>query len=318
MQNAEGKGSKKGKSRFWPLLPFSEPRYHISNSGFTHSRITNPESRILHAVMNGRRLFRWIKIVLLVYGSIGIALYYLQDSLLFHPEIKARQELYDFGLPFREINIPYDSASNLNVIQFTSSVPAPKGVVLYFHGNKKNISWYAKNAPYFTRHGYEVWMIDYPGFGKSTGPLTEQRLYDYAIQVYKLARATYSKDSIIIYGKSMGTGIAAQLASVRDCKRLILETPYYSIRSIASRYFFMYPLHRILHYELPTYAYLPKVTAPVTIFHGTSDNVIPYNNAARLKTTLKSQDEFITIEGASHNNLNEFPLFYEKLAVLLQ
>ena len=70
-------------------------------------------------------------------------------------------------------------------------------------------------------------MIDYPGFGKSTGVFSEQLLYDWALTLYKLARAYYSPDSIIIYGKSMGTGIAAQLASIRDCRHLILETPYY-------------------------------------------------------------------------------------------
>jgi alpha-beta hydrolase superfamily lysophospholipase len=263
-------------------------------------------------------VFKWIKIIIIVYCAIGIAFYYLQDQILFHPERKTINEAYNFDIPYKEVNIRYDTASNLNIVQFTTKDSVAKGVVLYFHGNKKNIGWYAKFAPNFTKNGYEVWMIDYPGFGKSTGKMTEQRLYDYALQLYKLARTKYGKDSIIIYGKSMGTGVAAQLASIRDCKRLILETPYSSMRGLVQTYFFMYPLKNMLHYNLPTYEYLQKVIDPVTIFHGTDDRLITYRNAAKLKAFLKPGDEFVTIKGAAHNNLNDYPLFHEKLDSLLK
>jgi len=264
-----------------------------------------------------RKLFLWIKIVLIAYGLIGIAVYYLQDYILFHPESLSRDHRFDFKEPHKDINIPYDNQSNLNIVEFTTSA-TPRGVVLYFHGNRKNISWYARYASNFTKYGYEVWMIDYPGYGKSTGPLTEQRLYDYAEQLYKLARSRFAKDSIIIYGKSMGTGIAAYMASKRDCKELILETPYYSMTSLSAHYLPIYPVSRMIHYKIPTWQYLKEVIAPVTIFHGTSDGVIPYSNALELKSSLKTTDQFITIEGGSHNNLNDFPLFHQKLDSLLK
>ena len=170
-----------------------------------------------------KKIFRWLKVIAVIYCIIGIALYYLQDKLLFHPVTVERNEKYDFNIPYREVNIPYSASSNLNIIQFTTEAQ-PKGVVLYFHGNRKNVSHYAKFAPGFTRNGYEVWMLDYPGFGKSTGEFSEQRMYDWALQLYKLSRKRFSPDSIIIYGKSMGTGFATQLASIRDTRRLILET----------------------------------------------------------------------------------------------
>jgi uncharacterized protein len=221
-----------------------------------------------------------------------------------------------FPIPHKEINIPYDDTSNVNIIQFTTTTAA-KGVVLYFHGNRKNIAWYAKYAPNFTKNGYEVWMIDYPGYGKSTGPLTEQRLYAYAEQLYKLAVTRFAKDSIILYGKSMGTGIAAWLASRKNCKELILETPYYSITSLSAHYFPIYPVSRMIHYKIPSYEYLQQVIVPVTIFHGTADGVIPYSNAEKLKPFLKPADKFITIAGGSHNDLNDYPLFHQKLDSLL-
>ena len=115
----------------------------------------------------------------------------------------------------------------------------------------------------------------------------------------------------------MGTGIAAQLASVRDTRRLILETPYYSFPSIVGQYAPIYPLRQMIHFKIPTYEYLQKVTAPVTIFHGTSDGVIRYRNASKLKKFLKQGDEFISIEGGGHNDLHEFKLFQQKLDSLL-
>src|SRR5687767_3790365 len=173
-----------------------------------------------------KKLGKWFKIVVLIYVLGGIALYFLQDYLLFRPVSLKRDHNYDFTEKHKDINIPITENSNLNIVQFFSTDSVTKGVVLYFHGNKKNISWYAKYSPYFTRDGYEVWIIDYPGFGKSTGKFTEQILYDWADHMYNFARSKFNADSIIIYGKSMGTGIAAHLASVQPCKKLILETPY--------------------------------------------------------------------------------------------
>jgi uncharacterized protein len=201
-------------------------------------------------------------------------------------------------------------------VQFTCDTPA-KGVVLYFHGNRKNIGWYARYAPNFTKNGYEVWMLDYPGYGKSTGKLTEALLYEYAHQLYKLARASFGADSIVLYGKSMGTGVVAELASKKNCRRLILETPYYSMQALAANYFPIYPVKRMIHYQLPTYQYVKTINAPVSILHGTSDWTIPYRNAARLKGVLKPSDEFIIIEGGSHNDLNDFALYHQKLDSLL-
>lgn len=266
-----------------------------------------------------RKIFRWIKIIVIVYCVCNFAIYYFQDNFLFHPEPLSRNHRYDFSMPHRELNIPYDAASNLNIIQFaaTAADSSRKGVVLYFHGNRKNISWYASRVPAITKWGYDVWMIDYPGFGKSTGRLTEQRLYDYANQLYKLARTRFGKDKIIIYGRSMGTGIAAYLASRSDCKRLILETPYYSMHALIGHYLPVFAVSKLIHYRLPTYEYLPQVLAPITIFHGTSDGVIPYSQAKKLTPLPKPADQFITIEGGSHNDLNEFPRMQQVLDSVL-
>lgn len=261
---------------------------------------------------------RWLKMVVLLYAVLGILFYSFQQKILFHPVQVAQNSSYRFDQPFEEIWIPVDQSSKTHMIHFMVPDSLRKGVVLYFHGNRGNIKRYRRFAERFTSNGYAVWMPDYPGFGKSTGELTEAAMYEQALQVYKRARQFYAPKDIIIYGKSMGSGVAVQLASVRDCKQLILETPYYSMRSLVGIYLWMYPLQSILHYQFPSNEYIKKVTAPVTIFHGTDDGVIPYSNANKLKELLKPGDAFITIEKGTHRNLNSFKQMQQTLDSLLQ
>lgn len=254
--------------------------------------------------------------MLLVYGLVGIGIYYFQDFIFFRNVPLSRQHKYDFGQDFREVNLAYDAQSNINIIQF-SAKGQPKGCVLYFHGNRRNISWYARFAPMFTQRGYEVWMIDYPGYGKSTGRLQEDVLHAYATQLYKLARKRFEPQELVLYGKSMGTGIAARLAADEKARVLILETPYYSFESLAAFYFPIYPVKRMIRNRLPTFEFLPKVEEPVIMFHGTSDWIIPYRNARKLEPLLKRGDQFITIPGGGHNDLEKYAQFRDELNRLL-
>lgn len=260
---------------------------------------------------------KWLWTLLTVYLLIGMAFYFLQDYVLFRPVSLKRETSYSFSQPHREISIPLDDNDTLHLVDFSSTDSITRGIVLYFHGNKKNIAWYAKYMPHFTKKGYQVLMIDYPGYGKSTGTLTEKKLYDWARQVYKIALKRFSADSIIIYGKSLGTGIAAELASARGCKRLILETPYYDFPAVVNRFLPVYPVRWMLHYQLPTHEYLRDVRAPVTLLHGTRDGVISYKNAERLSRQFKQGDELITVRGGSHNNLFDYPETLTKLDSLL-
>ena len=265
-----------------------------------------------------RGLGRWVIVIVLLYSVIGLALFYLQDFILFHPTVIERNIAWKFDGPFEEMDLPINVTDTINLVKFFPKDSLRKGVVLYFHGNKENISRYAKFAANFTKHGYEVWMEDYPGFGKSVGIRNEKNLYCQAEQLYKLALSKYQLDSIIIYGKSFGTGIAAYLAAVKNAKQLILETPYYSIPALFDTYAPIYPNSRMATYKIPSNEYLQEVKYPIIIFHGTDDGVIRYSCAAKLKAVLKPTDQFITIEGGTHHNLNDFPLFHQKLDSLLE
>ncbi len=264
-----------------------------------------------------QRFLRWTRIIIFIYGATGIALYYLQEKLLLRNTPLSADYQFKFNVPFKEINIPLNATDNLNLVQFFPEDSTRKGVVLYFHGNRENINHYAEYATNFTKHGYEVWMMDYPGYGKTTGEFTEENVYMQAREVYKLANTKFGADSIIVYGKSLGSGIASWLASRKPCKRLILETPYYSIPDLFSHYAPIYPVESLSKFRFPAGEYLKDIQVPVTIFHGTDDWIIPYNHAAKLKKVLKPGDEFITINKGSHNNLNNFSLFHEKLDSIL-
>jgi fermentation-respiration switch protein FrsA (DUF1100 family) len=161
-------------------------------------------------------------------------------------------------------------------------------------------------------------MPDYPGYGKSKGKITEQKLYEWATLTYQIARKRYAADSLIIYGKSLGTGIAAQLASRRDCKHLMLETPYYRFSDVLQRFLPLYPMNLLLRYQLPTYQYLPLVSAPITLLHGTKDGIVSFAQSQKLSALFKPQDKLVVVEGGSHNDLYRFPKTKEWLASTLR
>lgn len=259
-------------------------------------------------------LIRLVSAMVIMYLLWGVILYFIQDRLLFHPTPLEKNRPYAIDQPFTEHNLPQTDGTNLALVKFTT--PQRRGIVLYFHGNMQNIERYAAYSTLFTQRGYELWMMDYRGFGKSTGKLTERGLYRDALQVYNLAAKEVAADNIIIYGKSLGTGIATQLAATQKVKKLILETPYYAIPKIARDKFPIYPVKWLVKYNIPTYQFLWEVTVPVTAFHGTADEVIAYSQAQKLKEENNGL-ELITIKGGKHNNLLHFSAVKKRLAQLL-
>jgi pimeloyl-ACP methyl ester carboxylesterase len=263
------------------------------------------------------RVRKIISITLLLYVLGAMILYFFQETFIFRARTLPPTYTFSSALAHQEIKVAINSQDTLHAVLYKSKKEFTKGLVLYFHGNRQNISWYEKFVPFFTEQGYEVLMPDYPGYGKSKGTISEKKLYEWAALSYQLAIARFAADSIIIYGKSLGTGVATQLASRRDCRKLILETPYYQFPDVVQRFLPIYPVSMLLLYELPTYQYLPYVTAPVTILHGTDDGIISYSQSQRLSTLFKKGDQLITIKEGSHNDLFSFPETLQHLSTLL-
>jgi pimeloyl-ACP methyl ester carboxylesterase len=268
--------------------------------------------------LRSRTVIRIATIIVLIYALIGIVYYHAQERILFRGVAVASDFDYGFSIPSQEMMIRHHPGADLHITKFpVSSGIARKGVVIYLHGNRRNVSWYADRVPFFTARGYEVWMPDYPGFGKSTGSLEESLLYEYAKQTYLMARAASAPDSIWVYGRSMGTGVAAWLVSKVVVKGLVLETPYRSIPSLVSTWMPIWPTQRLSKFLLPVEEYLSGVAVPVTILHGTKDRVIPISHAEGLQSVLKPGDRFVSIAGAGHNDLPAYDLYIRVMDSLL-
>lgn len=256
-----------------------------------------------------------LSVILGLYLAVGVLLTVFQKKFIFHPEPLDAAYAFKYDIPFEEMNIRINEKQTLSAMLFKAD--KPKGIVIYFHGNARNISRYGNKAKTITEHGYSVLMMDYPTYGKSTGKLTEEVIYANALHMYEVARKFFPPDSIIIYGRSLGTAVAAQLAAVRDCKRLVLEAPYFNMTDMAMRLAPIYPYAYMLDYKFTTDEYLPKVTAPVVIIHGTDDKTIPIASGRKLEKMFKAGDRFISIPGADHNNLDKYPDYQKALDVAL-
>jgi len=269
--------------------------------------------------MSRKRIFLIIKLVIIVYCLIGIALYYTQDKFLLHPTVIASDHVFKFEPSFQEINIPISKEDSVNLLRF---IPADdtvaKGAIIYFHGNAGNVEHYADVINIFLENNYEVWMPDYPGFGKSRGVISEQKLNEQAYQVKRLANKYFADSTIILYGRSFGTGIAANLASSVKVKQLILEAPYYSIPDLFSSYVPIYPMQSMANFKFPVGEYLKDVVCPITIFHGTVDEVIPSKSAEKLKSSLKANDQFILIRNGKHNDLSYSEVYKKTIIKILE
>lgn len=255
-----------------------------------------------------RKLRKRLKKVLLVllglYVMIASTLYFLQEKLMFLPTTLEQNYQYQFEKPFEELFFKTEEDAIINALHFKTE--NPKGVILYFHGNAGDLSRWGIITEYFVERSYDVLVMDYRTYGKSSGKLSEEAFYNDAQYCYDYLLKDYSENEITLYGRSLGTGIASYLASENTPKQLILETPYYSIEDIANHRFPFFPIKQLLKYRFPTFQYLKKAACPITIIHGTEDNVVPYSSAKKLSEMKIDNLDFITVENGNHNNLVEF------------
>jgi uncharacterized protein len=168
-----------------------------------------------------RRSRKTVLSIVAIYVFSGIAFYFIQDKILFHPTPLSREHKFSFEQPFEELNIAFEN-ENLSIVKFRP-YNNRKGIILFYHGNVENVEHYKKYPPIFLRNDCEVWMIDYPGFGKTTGKLTEKIIDKQALLMYDMASNQVRGGSIIIYGKSIGTGVASYVAANRACEQLIFR-----------------------------------------------------------------------------------------------
>lgn len=244
-------------------------------------------------------LFAWIK------------LDFILERILFQPTKLSKDYVFQFNHDFEELNLYPEKDVVINALHFKTK--DPKGIILYFHGNRDNLQRWGKIASelgdYFH---YDVFVMDYRGYGKSIGIRDENALNSDALFCYNYVKTNYLPKEIIVYGRSLGTGIAACLASEINPNKLILETPYHSVNDLAQGYFSLFSVEHKLPYKLPNFQYLQAVNCPILILHGTEDEVVPYSSGKKLFESLVNKNvRFITITNGKHNNLSEYKDYWE-------
>jgi len=252
-----------------------------------------------------------VAIIAGIYILLCLVFYFGQELFMFHPEKLSRDFKYKFPFPFREVFFDMEDGGVVNGIHFV--VPNAKGVVFYVKGNSRSIKGWGKFARDFVSKGYDFFMVDYRGFGKSKGKRSESTIHNDLQHIYKKLTTQYDENNIVIYGRSIGSGFATRIASWNHPNKLILDSPYYSFTKQLKRYGFWLPINLLSRYSIRTDQFIKKVSCPIYIIHGTKDRLIPISASKKLAELMPLQTIHLPIKGAHHNNLPEFPKYHEQL-----
>ena len=241
--------------------------------------------------------------------------YLIQEKFIFKPEKLHKDFVYKYDAPFRELNFEVEKGVTINGLHF--HVKEPKGLILYFHGNTRSIKGWAKYARDFFRYGYDVVLVDYRGFGKSTGKRSEKEMLKDMQFVYDTLMVQVPESHIIVYGRSMGSGFASKIASDNNPRYLILDAPYFSFKKVAERFMPMLPHRLTLRFHLRTDKWIQYVTCHTYILHGTKDFLIPIRHSEALQALNPRKITLIRIHGGHHNDLPGFPEYHNFIRDIL-
>ena len=247
---------------------------------------------------------------------LSILTYFLQEKFIFKPE-KLKQDFeFKYDVPFKEYFFDIAPGVRINALHFFRK--DPKGLILYFHGNTRSIKGWAKYAKDFYRYDYDVVLVDYRGFGKSTGKRSEVDMLNDMQYVYDRLKEKYEEQHLIIYGRSLGSGFATKLAADNNPRYLILDAPYYSFLKAVERFLPILPVRFVLRFQLRTDKWIQKVKCHTYIIHGTKDFLIPISHSERLQKLHPRYITLIRIQGGHHNDLPSFDEYHNFIRDILK
>jgi alpha-beta hydrolase superfamily lysophospholipase len=242
-------------------------------------------------------------------------LFFFQEKLIFFPEKLGRDFKFNFSQAVEEINITAGDDIVLNGLLFKSN--SSKGLIFYLHGNAGSVNSWGEVAQAYTDLNYDVFIIDYRGFGKSEGSITNEKQFYQDLQLaYDKMKQMYSEDKILVLGYSVGSGPAAKIASTNKPRLLILQAPYFSMIDMMRHTYPIIPTF-ILKYKFKTNEYIRNCKMPIVIFHGDQDEVIYYNSSVKLKKLLKETDTLVTLYGQAHNGMTDNPEYLAAMKRIL-
>ena len=249
--------------------------------------------KIARLTKMNRMPIRIVVIGAALYSAVCIALFAFQRSLIYYP----RPRLYTDGITLLVLPVKGER------ILVSSHPCASSRALLYFGGNAEDVS---QNMPELLDAFPDraIYLLHYRGYGGSSGHPSERDLISDALALFDLAHAEHQ--DVAILGRSLGSGVAIHLASVRPIERLILVTPFDSLEFIAAQQFPWMPVRLILRDKFESWRYAPQVTAPTVILAAENDQVVPLANSKNLLTHFKpGVAVFKTIAGVGHNDISE-------------
>ena len=264
--------------------------------------------------------------VCVLYVAVLAPLYFFQERLIFFPSKLEPNHEFSFDQPFEEIRLDSDGTwiSGLKFLaqsrdggQIYSDAngerKAKNGAVIFFHGNAGNLQGWGGYARYFTDLGYDFYLFDYRGYGKSGGEIgSQERLYADADAMMQAVLREYDAGEVTALGYSVGSGLAARVAQKYGAKQLVLIAPYFSLEDLAREKMLFVPKF-LIKYKIPTFEFVGGFSGPVTIFHGENDELIGVDNSRRLLKFLKPGDKIYELN-AGHNDILGLSELWEKLA----
>lgn len=240
-----------------------------------------------------KTIFRVLKVSLLLYAFAGIILYYAQDLIFFSKASIKAEKPYSNSARFSQIVLPFNTQDSIVVARFS---PKDKnqvlGAVLFLHDQGENIEEVEKMTDLFVRSGFEVWVPDYPGFGKSSGVFEEPAIHEQMFQVRKLMSNYFDASKVSIAGVGLGACLASNLACFSNNRQLILISPFYSMPDLQHSYTWIYPWRLMTWHSFPTWKYLQDVKIPVTVMYDDSYGKTTWWSCKKLRSVLKTGDQF--------------------------
>jgi alpha-beta hydrolase superfamily lysophospholipase len=251
-------------------------------------------------------------------------LQYFQEKVVFLPVSLPQEHEFNFEIHFEEYLWDTPFEGKINGLHF--KIDRPKGVILYFHGNADNLRRWGKIASEFTHFGYDVLVMDYRGYGKSSGARNEDFLYSDAQFFYDFARVHYGEENTVVYGRSLGGAFAVRMAAENHPKCVILEAAFYNLQDIVNRWLPGKVTDRVsprMTYHFLSNENITKVNVPLYHFHGTKDKVVPLTSGKKLFEVFETahpdlEKKFIEIKGGSHDDLAKFEEFSEVMKKVLE
>ncbi len=227
----------------------------------------------------------------------------IEDRFIFHPSVEIVQTPLHAGLQFQDHF--FTTADGVRLNGWFIPHRDARATLVWFHGNAGNIGHRVENIKLLhDKVKIHIFIFDYRGYGRSTGSISEEGTYRDGAAALDFVRQQLGVDAknLIIFGRSLGAAVAAEMALRFACRGLILETPFTSIRDMAKTVFPVLPIGPLLQTRFDVLEKVAKVTVPLLVLHGDRDDLVPYEQGRKVFAAARAPKEFYTIRGATHND----------------